>query len=138
MKKIVFYLALSLASSNIFALEIKCPKEITTHQSLVEPVADWQEFVRPSFSDQNSKLSHFYRIDLYAGDPKEIAQLKPDDENAINHTWSFSEPAPAKIPIYMSCVYHDTRIEVIKALPLNVKECTVFADGVLRCKQFKS
>ncbi|MGL5038387.1 MAG: STY0301 family protein [Aeromonas sp.] len=40
--------------------------------------------------------------------------------------------------MYISCVYHDTRMQVIKALPLDVKQCTIFAGGVLRCSQFKS
>lgn len=136
MKKIVAYLILSIASSSAFAVEIKCPREIFTSQSLAEPIAGWEEFVRPSGVDPAPKSSYIERIDIYDGDPKEIVQLKPDDENATNQTWSFSEPAPAGRPIYMSCVYLGTRIQVIKALPLNFKECTVFAGGILRCKQF--
>ncbi|MCX4025955.1 hypothetical protein H0A36_19160 [Endozoicomonas sp. SM1973] len=84
-------------------MEITCPQQISTNQSLVEPVAEWEEFIRPSGVDRNLKQSNIYRIDLYDGEPKEIAQLKPNDVNASNQTWIFSGPAPANRPVYMSC-----------------------------------
>jgi hypothetical protein len=126
-----------LASVNIFALEIRCPEKIVTTQTLVKQESGWQEFVRPTLSGANeNNWSIPSRIALYDGNPKEIAELKPDD-SAKKSTWRFTEPSPANRPIYMSCVYSNTRIEFIKALPLNIKKCTETRAGVLRCEAFK-
>jgi len=128
-----------LASLNIHALEIRCPEKIITTQTLAKQESSWQEFVRPislSGVDENN-WSRLSRISLYDGDPKDIAELKPDDESAQKSAWSFTEPSLANRPIYVSCVYSSTRIEFIKALPLNIKKCTEIQTGVLRCEEFK-
>ena len=129
--------ALYAASLTATALEITCPEKITTSQKLIERAPGWKEFVRPDGDAKPRRWSHVSRIDLYDGDPKEIAQIKPDDEGAKEDSWRFSAPSPPLRPLYMACVYFDTRIQFIKELPLNVKKCTSSPEGVLRCEEFK-
>jgi hypothetical protein len=120
------------------AVELVCPEKIQTVQTSVGLAAGWKEFVRPDGSQVPGRYSLLAGIDLYDGDPAEIAQLRPDQESAHDSTWSFSQPAPPQRPLYMACVYFNTRIQVVKALPLNVKKCTTRRGGRLRCEEFKN
>jgi hypothetical protein len=125
------------ASLDAAAFDIACPGKIVTSQKLMERAPGWKEFVRPDGGAKPRRWSRVSRIDLYDGDPKEIAQLKPDDEDAKEDSWSFNAPSPPERPLYMACVYFDTRIQFIKALPLNVRKCTSSREGILRCEEFK-
>ena len=129
-------LVLMFATANAMAVDIACPAKIETAQKLLKPVAGWQAFVRPIGDHKTVQWSRVARIDLYSGHPNEIAELKPDDENAPSPSWSFDRPAAVELPLWMSCVYFDTRIEFVKALPVNVRKCTAKRDGVLHCEEF--
>ena len=67
------------------------------------------DLVRPDGDAKPRRWSRVSRIDLYDGDPKDIAQLKPDDEDAKEDSWSFNAPSPPERPLYMACVFFDTR-----------------------------
>jgi len=126
-----------LAPTNVAAFEVACPNKIVTSQKIVGGAPGWKEFVRPDGNAKLPRWSYVSGINLYSGDPKNIAQLKPDDENAKEASWSFSTPSSPDRPLYMACIYFDTRIQFIKALPLNVRKCTSSRERVLRCEEFK-
>jgi len=136
-RKVVACTALLATSLNVAALDISCPEKITTSQELLKQASGWQQFVRPVKEGKTRQWSYVSGISLYTGDPKDIAQLKPDDEMAKDQSWSFSAPSSPERPLYMACVYFETRIQFVKALPLNVKKCTSIGEGVLRCEEFK-
>jgi hypothetical protein len=123
-------------SSVASALDIVCPEKIVTSQVLVESIAGWEEFVRPGQEAKMGRWSRPSRIDLYYGDPKDIAQLAPDNEEDALASWTFSKSSTSERPIYMACVYSDTYVQFVKALPLNIKKC-IANQGVLNCEEFK-
>ena len=131
------FLGLVAVSFSVFAVDFQCPKKIVTSQKLVNQAAGWSEFMRPNGDGTVDNWAYVSGISLYSGDPNQIAELKPDDENSQLPYWTFGEPAKAEEPLYMSCFYHGTRIEFTKKLPLNVRKCTAHRDGVLRCEVFK-
>ena len=124
-------------SANAVALEIKCPEKIVTSQKIIEAAPGWKEFVRPDGDDAKPhRWSYVEGISLYSGDPTDIAQLKPDDENAQEDSWTFGAPSSPERPLYMACVYSNTRMQFVRALPLTVKKCTAGRGRVLRCEEW--
>jgi hypothetical protein len=132
-RNVLLFIGLIGAPSAALALDIACPEKIVTTQVLGESVVGWKEFVRPGREAEKGHWSRPSRIDLYYGDPKDIAQLVPDNEEDI---WTFSRPSTPERPIYMACVYSDTYVQFVKALPPNIKKC-IANQGVLDCEEFK-
>jgi hypothetical protein len=136
LREIIIGGSLLAAAQQSKALDIACPDKIVTSQNLAEQAPGWKEFVRPNGDPKTIRWSFLAGIDLYYGDPVEIMQLKPDSEDATEASWTFTRPSLPTRPLYMACSYRGTRIQITRALPLDVKKCTVKTGGVLRCEQF--
>src|SRR5690349_4112635 len=104
LRNAVAFTALMAVSAGATALEIACPETISTTQQLKKAASGWEGFVRPSEPGKAYDWSRVTRIDLYTGHPRGIAQLKPDDENAVEDSWTFSSPSTPNEPLYMSCI----------------------------------
>ena len=89
-------LALWMVSHVAAAVDIACPNPVVTTQALVKQEPGWTEFVRPTESPELARSSYVSGISLYVGNPMDIAQLKPDDEEAVNVLllMSVREPVP--------------------------------------------
>jgi hypothetical protein len=133
---LVFGVIVSLSSPSE-AVEFVCPKKILTTQRLDKSELGWTEFVRPDGDGKINTYSYVSGISIYWDDPKKIMELVPDNESAIDPSWSFKKAPPGTPPLYMACNYFQTRIGFVKALPINVKKCTAKRGGILQCDVFK-
>ncbi len=126
---------LLVVSIRVSALDIVCPEKIVTSQQLIESKIGWDQFVRP-VDGKEPRWSPIAGISLYSGHPSEIAELVPDNGEDV---WTFGASAPPEQPTYMACIYFNTRVQLIKSLPLNIKKCTKNKKerGTLRCELFK-
>ncbi|MGH8456212.1 MAG: STY0301 family protein [Stenotrophobium sp.] len=121
-------------------LELRCPDEVLTRQSPVQDVAGWTPFVRDYDStagDPRTQAlalhSPFAGIELYSGEPSELAQLKPDDDLARQPEWTLGPLAPADLPVYLACTYAGTQVRLVRVLPRDVKKCRDHGNGRLVC-----
>lgn len=129
-------------SGSALAVEFRCPETITSYQQLADPAPGWTGFSRDYGGTAGNPAverlknhSAFSHIEVYDGEPKELADLMPD--NGVD-TWSFEAPSPSDRPLYMACVYGDTFVRLVKRLPADVVKCRAAKDGVLRCDQAKA
>lgn len=136
LRSAIFFSAIFAISCSADALEISCPEKIVTTQKLVGRAKGWKEFVRPDGTLSRRNYSYVSGIGIYDGDPREIVELKPDDEMAKEETWSFNKPTSSKRPLYMACAYFETRVQFIRTLPPSVKKCTSKRGVVLQCEEF--
>lgn len=68
----------------------------------------------------------FQYVSFYEGDPKDQADLAPDegpDPKKLEQHWELTR-TPGK-PIMMVCRYHDTDKTVVDVVPPTVKGCTL-------------
>ncbi len=97
-----------------------CPKEIDIMETLMNAYPGWSQVV--------SKGSYYLNsIAFYAGDPKDLANLKPDFANKGVAKWSFSP----NDNIYIVCGYNQTAIQLTQALPANINRCEVTFDQTM-------
>ena len=82
LRKSVACAALFATSFDAAALDVSCPEKITTSQTLLKQESGWQQFIRPVEQGETRQWAYVSGISLYTGNPKELAQLKPDDETA--------------------------------------------------------
>jgi hypothetical protein len=119
-------------------VDFQCPDSITTQQAAVAPSPGWTVFARDPWGNAGSpgtvKLkSGLSKIELYDGEPKEIADLKPDNEI---DTWTFGKPQPGDRPTFMACVYGDTHVRLVKELPKGIRKCRASKAGRLTCETY--
>ncbi|WP_019216727.1 STY0301 family protein [Legionella tunisiensis] len=97
-----------------------CPKEIDAMETLMNTYPGWSQIV--------SKGSYYLNsIAFYAGDPKDLANLKPDIANRKMAKWSFSP----KDTIYIVCAYNQTAIQLAQALPAKITRCEITFDQTI-------
>jgi hypothetical protein len=95
-------------------LVVHCPSEIQITEKLTSPISGWRLFA-PSVIH---KLSG---IELYEGDPYELASLKPDSTTREKAEWHF-QPTSS---IYVVCQYSATSLQLTQPLPRNIIGCTL-------------
>ena len=76
----------------------------------------------------SAQVEHKFRyVSFYEGDPKEQADLAPDDDGPdpgkLEQRWELTR-APGK-PITMVCRYHGTERTHVETVPAGVKSCTL-------------
>ena len=127
-----------LAALPAQAVQFQCPQAITTKQSATSTPQGWTAFARDPWGNAGSPeavtlKSAFSKIELYDGEPKEIADLKPDNEI---DTWSFGKAQPGDRPIFMACVYGSTHVRLVRQLPKAIKQCRASKEGTLTCEVY--
>ncbi len=132
------FLVALLATIPAHAFEFQCPETITTKQIAAAPAPGWSPFVRDPWGNAGNPesvtvKSTFSKIELYDGEPKDIADLKPDNEI---DTWTFGKPQPGDRPIFMACVYGDTQARMVRELPKKLKQCRASKSGKLTCDTY--
>lgn len=115
MMKILFIFILFLSKHSL-GVEIVCPREIKSEQSIVGTTTDgWENF------DYHPQFSHkLQRLEVFSGPPKEDANLVPDNEKEPYY-WTISKNN--KNGYWISCKYMDTRISLVKKIPSKVSKC---------------
>lgn len=119
MKKIhILSFLIVFLSSNALANKVECPRGMMTTQIMLGKVEGWEAYV----DELNSRHS-LETITFFDQHPKEMASLAPDNENTKGNklTWTFGP----KQEIWLVCKYKNTKVELIKKLPADVKSCTV-------------
>jgi hypothetical protein len=127
-----------LAATPALAFEFQCPETIMTRQIASAPPGGWSPFVRDPWGnagnpDSVAVKSTFSKIELYDGEPKEIADLKPDNDV---DTWTFGKPQAGDRPTFMACVYGDTHARLVRELPKGIKKCRASKAGKLTCETY--
>lgn len=97
-----------------------CPKEVDALETLMNSYPGWSLVVSKGNYYLNS-------IAFYAGDPKSLANLKPDFANKERAKWSFSP----NDNIHIVCAYNQTVIQLTQALPANITRCEVMFDQTI-------
>jgi hypothetical protein len=122
-----------------FAFDAQCPQSINTTQHLGTAIRPWQEFSRDPWgatggaaASASQLRSGFSRIELYDGQPRELADLVPDNER---DTWTLGDPAQRTRPQFMACVYDGTYVRLVRQLPADVTRCHAAKTGKLHCEQ---
>lgn len=101
--------------------EFTCPEEIETTQKIAKTEIGWDVVADPQY---NAILEG---ISLYDGNPKELADLKPDnvETDDIDLSWDFGATMKN---LWLRCNYAHTRLTVAKKLPDGYRKCTAGRD----------
>jgi hypothetical protein len=101
-----------------------CPSTITTKQELASTVSGWA----PSLDKTPHDLAG---ITFYDGPPSENASLVYDrmqrGKGQQTAVWTFA--AKKDRPIWLSCIYSGTAIQLSRSLPSEVTTCSVVYDA---------
>lgn len=93
-----------------------CPSSIDVKpQQLASTVPGWTV---SSYSGKHVLWS----VELYDGNPKEMADLIPDGNNRQKRVWNFKDPAST---FWVQCHYTRTTIVLERPLPRTVKSCVL-------------
>ena len=106
--------ALMLSASG--ALASPCPATVTADEKAAGSAAG------------AASVEHKFRyVSFFDGDPKDQADLAPDDAGPnptkLRQSWELMRSAGR--PITMVCRYHDTDKTFVDAVPLSIKSCTL-------------
>ncbi len=111
---VIFFGVVSFAHAHSVYVA-KCPPAINVTQKLVDSFSDWHLFNPPT----QHYLSH---VEMYSGNPAELASLKPDFSNSDKTIWSFQQDSKN----YIVCEYNDTSIKLTQLLPPGITTCTIW------------
>ena len=106
-----------LLSNLAFPLEIRCPENIETKQTLSKAQDGWDAVVDTLNGRQNLET-----MELYDGPFEEGAALVPDNESSkkdpywTNHTLK---------GFWVACFYSQSTVRLTKQIPGSVKKCTL-------------
>ena len=98
------------------ALSSPCPATVTVDE-------------KPAGSAAGAvSVEHKFRyVSFFDGDPKDQADLAPDDAGPnptkLRQSWELTRSAGR--PITMVCRYHDTDKTFVDVVPLSIKSCTL-------------
>lgn len=107
-------------------IEIKCPAQITTKETLANTIPYWHATIQDT--------THPWRaVTFYDGDPRDNASLAPDKENKNQSTWQFT--SPRERDIYIACGYYRSSIELNQTLAKNITSCTISYDTMTSSEQ---
>jgi hypothetical protein len=100
-----------------------CPATIRVErQKLAAPVAGW------SVVSKEPQPHRLQFVTFYDGAPAEEASLAPDRSTRLQQTWEF---LGLERPYWLTCHYAGTSVILGRALPKQIKTCTVtFAANV--------
>jgi len=102
--------------------EIRCPDRISTTQSLSQAAPGWTNQV-----DQTPNI--LAGVTFFEGPPKEMASLAPDESHVKGRVLaSFALTPGAGSEYWLVCRYAGTRVNVARALPKELRMCTVTYD----------
>ncbi len=111
-------LAVTLAAAD----DVRCPDHISTAQSLSQPVAGWTNQM-----DQTPNI--LAGVTFFDGPPKEMASLAPDETHLKGKVLAnFDLAGSAGRQTWLVCSYAGTRVTLARALPKEVRSCTVTYD----------
>lgn len=99
------------------SIEVTCPKEIETTQTMKTHAPDFTVW-------DKSSPHYFDRFTFYSGNPHDNASLAPSDHTNAHAMWQFS----VNDNIYISCSYYNTEMELYKKLPAGLTSCQVDYD----------
>ena len=121
-----FVLSLAIATGGALshaADSVSCPPSITTRQELTAAPAGW----KPMLDDAPHDLAG---ITFYDGPPAEKASLVYDrmdrGKGVETATWTFA--ARKDRPIWLTCSYAGTAVQLARSLPSETTTCTVVYD----------
>ena len=94
-----------------------CPATIRVEpQKLASLVTGWSVVAKAEEPHQLASITFF------DGDPKEDASLAPDRSTKLQQSWAFGSSDHS---IWLTCRYTGTTVVLGRALPKQVKSCTV-------------
>jgi hypothetical protein len=112
----------TLVVASAAADEIRCPDRIATTQSLAQATPGWTDQV-----DQTSNI--LAGVTFFEGPPKEMASLAPDESHVKGKVVaSFTLTLGAGSQYWLVCGYAGTRVNLARALPKELRTCTVTYD----------
>jgi hypothetical protein len=100
-----------------------CPSQIKVEQTVLDAPAGW--------SVHNTRSLHpFVNVRFSDGDPSQLVTLAPSRQKKRKGTpvdvWDFA--APSSEGYWISCVYAETSVVVVRQLPADVTSCEVEYD----------
>ena len=121
---LLFFVVLAIGCSFSNAADtLSCPATITTRQELTAIPAGW----KPMQDDTPHDLAG---ITLYDGPPADKASLVYDRidraKGVETATWTFA--AKKERPIWLTCSYAGTAVQLARSLPPQTTKCTVVYD----------
>jgi hypothetical protein len=121
---LLFSVVIAIGCSFCHAADsVRCPPTITTRQELTATPAGW----KPMLDDTPHDLAG---ITFYDGPPAEKASLvydRMDRGNAVQSAiWTFA--AKKDRPIWLTCSYAGTTVQLARSLPPQTTNCTVAYD----------
>lgn len=108
-----------LAAGTSAAQDIRCPDRISTKQTLAQAVPGWTNQL-----DATPNL--LAGVTFYDGPPAELASLVPDEthlKGKVLASWQLIPNAGRQY--WLACSYAGTRVTVARALPKELRSCTV-------------
>ncbi len=114
---------------------MNCPIWLSTNQDTIAIPHSWQALV----TEEKSRLN---KVAFYDGHPKDLAQLKPSSDKEFKifriATWQFFYSKKSD-RYWISCLYHETHIRLVKTIPFGTKVCKVtygnqFHNGIEQVK----
>jgi hypothetical protein len=104
------------------AEDIHCPERISTKQTLAQAVPGW--------ADQMDATPNLLAgVTFYDGPPKDLASLVPDETHVkgkVLATWDLTPNSGRQY--WLACGYAGTRVTLARALPKELRTCTVTYD----------
>jgi hypothetical protein len=111
-------LALLFAAAPAPAPKWACPDTIKTAQSMRDVPAGWTPFI-----DTVNTRHRLERVDFYDGNPKELADLAPDNaDSGQPPVWTFTRTPGHSI--YQVCSYTQTAVRMVRPIPDDIKSCS--------------
>jgi hypothetical protein len=109
-----------LCASAVGAADYNCPAKIETDQHGKKIPVGWQTFIDPA-----NQAHTFQGVRFYDGEPKGMANLKPENGDANQSpVWTFGARQSGR-SIWEVCVYSDTSVMLSKKIPDTIKNCRV-------------
>jgi len=124
--------AVFLLSKAAIANKYSCPASIVTHQTIQKTFHGWQ-------SGQHSESHQLKHVSLYDGPPKDLASVKPNNEDSMSKhgysEWDLSMKSENQ-KYWIECIYQNTTVRFSKQLPDSVSQCRVVFDSRLTVDGF--
>lgn len=119
----ILFFVLTTVSARAAKIEIECPEEIKTKQSVSTVPKGWSAHV-----DTLTTRQIFTGLTLFNGHPKDAAPLFPDEAEK-NEKITDAPDTVYKIPpghdVYVACLYTGTLVQMVRKLPKDVQICRV-------------
>jgi len=116
-------LLLAILVATVAAAEdIRCPERISTTQALSQAAPGWA-------ADIDRTPNILAGVTFFEGPPKDMASLAPDESHVkgkLVASWDLTPSAGSQY--WLACRYSGTRVTLARALPKELRSCSVTYD----------